>query len=98
MALHASTRKNPSPFLAVGGNGMKYLSRIAEMIHGTEDSNGRPIVNEIKYYDPISTNPAFELHTFSVRVPVSDSKFEFRASLCNFYQTSKVISATRTCL
>lgn len=77
---------------------MKYLSRIAEMIHGTEDSNGRPIVNEMKYYEPNTTNLAFELHTSFVRVLVSDSKFEFRASLCNFYQTSKVISATRTCL
>jgi len=45
MAVHANTRKNPSLFLAVDGTGMKYLSSIAEMIHGTEESNGCPVVN-----------------------------------------------------
>jgi hypothetical protein len=45
MALLANTRKNPSLFLAVDGIGMKYLSRIAELLRRTEESNGRPIVN-----------------------------------------------------
>jgi hypothetical protein len=39
--IHARTRL----FVAVDGTGMKYLSRIAEVIHGTEESNGRPISN-----------------------------------------------------
>lgn len=88
----------PVSFLAVDGTGLKYLSRIAELIHDTEERNRRPSVNEIKFYDPHSTNFAFELHTFSARVSISDNKFEFRASLCNFYQTCNVISAIRTYL
>jgi hypothetical protein len=45
MALRANKRKTSSLFLAVDGTGMKYLSLIAEMVHGTEENNGRPIVN-----------------------------------------------------
>jgi hypothetical protein len=45
MAVRANTRKNLSLFLAVDGTGMKYLFRIAEMIHGTGESNGCPVVN-----------------------------------------------------